>query len=31
MARATIQVVQVALDDWVVRQDSGRELGHYSS
>ena len=26
MARATIQVVQVALDDWVVRQDSGHEL-----
>jgi hypothetical protein len=31
MARATIQVVQVAVDDWVVRQDSGHELGRYSS
>ena len=31
MACATIHVVQISPNDWVVRQDSGRELGHYSS
>jgi hypothetical protein len=28
---ATILVVQLASEDWVVRGNSGRELGHYPS
>jgi hypothetical protein len=31
MARATIHVVQLGSEDWVVGQDGGRELGHYPS
>jgi Uncharacterized protein conserved in bacteria (DUF2188) len=27
----TIEVRSVARDDWVVREDGGRELGHYPS
>ena len=27
----TIEVCSLAHDDWVVREDGGRELGHYPS
>ncbi len=28
---ASIQIVPLAPDDWVVREEGGRELGHYPS
>jgi hypothetical protein len=31
MACATIHAAQISPDAWVVKQDSGQELGHYSS
>lgn len=31
MATKSIHVVAVTADDWVVREDGGRELGHYPS
>jgi hypothetical protein len=31
MAHRTIHVVQLASENWVVRQDGDRELGHYPS
>ena len=31
MAQLSIHVVQLAADDWVVREKNGRELGHYPS
>ena len=29
MAQLSIHVEHIAADDWVVREKSGRELGHY--
>lgn len=31
MAQLSIHVVHLAADDWVVRENGGRELGHYPS
>jgi hypothetical protein len=31
MARVTIHVVPLGPEDWVVKEDRGRELGHYPS
>jgi hypothetical protein len=31
MATKTLHVVPVSADDWMVREASGRELGHYPS
>jgi hypothetical protein len=31
MPRGHIRVVPLGADDWVVREDGGRELGHYPS
>lgn len=31
MAPKSIQAVPISTDDWTVREDGGRELGHYSS
>lgn len=31
MSAKSIQVVPVRPDDWMVREESGRELGHYPS
>ena len=31
MAKTTIRVHPKALDDWIVREDGGREFGHYGS
>ena len=31
MAGKSIQIVPVSADDWMVREEGGRELGHYPS
>jgi hypothetical protein len=31
VAKAAIHVLPIQPDDWIVREESGRELGHYPS
>jgi hypothetical protein len=31
MAQLSIHVVHLAADDWLVRENAGRELGHYAT